>query len=366
LRAVLIKDAATALGLAIGHLMSKPAYESIGFASWSRVLIGQINRGHYRFIMDNGDRVAGFLGWTYTDRETAENWVAGKSGKDAPQPGNCVVFNVWSSERGEVGKLLLDSARQAMQGCDLVYYRRLYANGRVRPVRLSVNAFVQKHMAANRQTRATAPPDAASPGQPARPPGRPPAMRAATPAAGPAAAGPGMAQDRGARTGSGGLTLARVRPPARALGLAASYLRTKPVYAGMKFNAWSQVLAGQANRGHCLFAFDAGGRVAGLLGWSLADREAAEQWVMGKIGARIGGMDGDCILFNLFSADDDHVRRLLLAAGARQSRDCRMVYFRRRYPDGSMRPVRIPAGAALQRLAGAAPTGRNFPDQGDE
>jgi hypothetical protein len=55
-------DPRIALGLAVGHLMTKPAFARLRFGDWSRILIGQINRKHYRFVLDEKSRVVGFLG----------------------------------------------------------------------------------------------------------------------------------------------------------------------------------------------------------------------------------------------------------------------------------------------------------------
>ena len=41
---------ATALEMAVNHLM------------WSRLLVGQINRGHYRFVLDGKNRAVFFIG----------------------------------------------------------------------------------------------------------------------------------------------------------------------------------------------------------------------------------------------------------------------------------------------------------------
>ena len=42
-----------ALGLAVSHLMTKPAFANLRFGDWSRVLVGQINRKHYAFVVDD-------------------------------------------------------------------------------------------------------------------------------------------------------------------------------------------------------------------------------------------------------------------------------------------------------------------------
>ena len=43
---------ATALEMTVNHLM------------WSRLLVGQINRGHYRFVLDGKNRAVFFIGWS--------------------------------------------------------------------------------------------------------------------------------------------------------------------------------------------------------------------------------------------------------------------------------------------------------------
>ena len=45
-------SATAALGLAVSHLMTKPAFANLKFGEWSRILVGQINRGHYCFALD--------------------------------------------------------------------------------------------------------------------------------------------------------------------------------------------------------------------------------------------------------------------------------------------------------------------------
>ena len=137
-----------ALGLAVNHLMSRPAFAQLRFGEWSRILVGQINRKHYYFVLDADDQVAGFLGWALTSRETAEAWVekrAGFSDADARE-GDCIVFNAWSARSPDVNPFLLEAARHAAQGRDMAYFNRLYKDGTVRPVRLRVNDFVARHL----------------------------------------------------------------------------------------------------------------------------------------------------------------------------------------------------------------------------
>ena len=137
-----------ALGLAVNHLMSRPAFAQLRFGDWSRILVGQINRKHYHFVLDANDRVVGFLGWAQTTTELAEDWVENRVNfSDAEaRDGNAIVFNAWSAATPSVNPFLLEAARQAVQGSAMIYFKRLYKDGTVRPVRLSVNDFVTSHL----------------------------------------------------------------------------------------------------------------------------------------------------------------------------------------------------------------------------
>jgi len=49
-----------ALGLAVNHLMTKPALADLRFGDCSRILIGQIDRKHCCFAADSHDQIRGF------------------------------------------------------------------------------------------------------------------------------------------------------------------------------------------------------------------------------------------------------------------------------------------------------------------
>ena len=138
-----------------------------------------------------------------------------------------------------------------------------------------------------------------------------------------------------------------VKDPFKALGLAVAHLMGKPVHAKLAFGSWSRVLAAQAGRGHCRFVIDPAGRVVGLLGYAFAERAAAERWAAGEA-APIDGREGDCVIFNVWSADAPEARDLLLAA-ARQVSQGRDIYFRQVYADGRARAVN--SGERLHRAA---------------
>lgn len=78
LRVFRTKDPYIALGLAVSHLMTKPAFAKLPFGDWSRILTGQINRKHYYFAVDSKNQIQGFIGWALTSKEKAEAWVEGR------------------------------------------------------------------------------------------------------------------------------------------------------------------------------------------------------------------------------------------------------------------------------------------------
>ena len=67
-----------ALGLAVNHLMVKPAFAQLRFGDWSRILVGQINREHYRFMVNGKIEFKDFIGWALATRDKAEAWVEGR------------------------------------------------------------------------------------------------------------------------------------------------------------------------------------------------------------------------------------------------------------------------------------------------
>jgi hemolysin-activating ACP:hemolysin acyltransferase len=136
-----------ALGLAVSHLMTKPAFANLRFGDWSRILVGQINRKHYCFAVDSNNQIQGFMGWAMTSKEKAEAWVEGCGALSFADSldGDCVVINAWAANTGKVNRLLLGEARKVIEGKNTVYFKRFYKDGSVRPARLCVNDFVAQH-----------------------------------------------------------------------------------------------------------------------------------------------------------------------------------------------------------------------------
>jgi hemolysin-activating ACP:hemolysin acyltransferase len=137
-----------ALGLAVNHLMTKPAFANLKFGDWSRILVGQINRKHFFFVLDERNQVQGFAGWAVTTQEHAEAWVENRGGLsfEDSQAGNCIIFNAWAANSLRVNRFVLRESRKVIQGKEWVYFKRFYKDGRTKPMRLTVNEFVDGHV----------------------------------------------------------------------------------------------------------------------------------------------------------------------------------------------------------------------------
>ena len=145
-----------ALGLAVSHLMVKPAFANLKFGDWSRILVGQINRGHYCFAIDGDNQVQGFMGWAFADKDKAEAWVEGRrplSFEDS-RNGDCMVINAWSANSTRVTRFLLAEMRRVGKDKATVYFKRHYKDGTTRPARIAVNSFVESHIERGAELRA--------------------------------------------------------------------------------------------------------------------------------------------------------------------------------------------------------------------
>ena len=152
LRVIRPDNSFVALGLAVNHLMTMPAFANLRFGEWSKILVGQINRKHFLFIVDEKNQVQGFLGWALTTKKHAEDWVEGRgalSYQDSLE-GDCVIFNAWAGKGLKVNRFLLQEARKVMNGKEMVYFKRHYKDGTTRPARVTVNEFVAGHLVGER------------------------------------------------------------------------------------------------------------------------------------------------------------------------------------------------------------------------
>lgn len=156
------ENPATALGLAVQYMMTRAPFAQLPMGAWCRVLVGQINRGHYQFVLDTRNNVVGFLGWAVASEDHAEAWLQGRRAvaNAEAKDGDCIIFNAWAADSEKINRFVLAAARAAARGKRLIYSKRYYRDGRIRPLRLRVNDFVEQHVGRNQLARITRVPSA--------------------------------------------------------------------------------------------------------------------------------------------------------------------------------------------------------------
>jgi hemolysin-activating ACP:hemolysin acyltransferase len=148
LEARTLGDPATALGIAASYLMTRPAFARLAFGHWTRVLAGQINRGHYVFVYEKNE-VVGFAGWALANAEDAQAWLDRDSASppNEGRSGDCIVVNAWAASTPGAHRVLVDHVQRVAAGKRAVYAKRIYRDRRSRPLR-RVNQLAQQHHAA--------------------------------------------------------------------------------------------------------------------------------------------------------------------------------------------------------------------------
>jgi hemolysin-activating ACP:hemolysin acyltransferase len=139
---------AAALGLAVSHLMTKPAFANLRFGDWSRILVGQINRKHYCFVVDGEGQVQGFMGWALAAQDHAQAWAEGRRALafEDSRDGDCVVFNAFSANSTRVTRFLVEESRRVFKDKTALYFKRHYKDGTTRIARVPINEFINGHV----------------------------------------------------------------------------------------------------------------------------------------------------------------------------------------------------------------------------
>lgn len=146
-RVVRFKDPHAALGRSVMQLMGKPGFAQLRFGSWSRVLVGQINRNQYFFLERDGQMV-GFAGWSRSSEQKADAWVAGEGdlSHEEALTGDCIIVNVWQSDDPQAQAEMVRQMRLVAHDVRLVYGRRSYGDGRDRFIKMPMSRFVARHI----------------------------------------------------------------------------------------------------------------------------------------------------------------------------------------------------------------------------
>ena len=129
-----------ALGKAVELQSQHPAFGNRPFGEWSKILMGQINRGHFAFIACE-DKITGFIGWLRTDRASGEAWLReNKHVKDPNVPmGEAVVVNAIQAEDRGALRLIRAKATELEKPPFTIYAKRFYKDGTIRPLTYDVS-----------------------------------------------------------------------------------------------------------------------------------------------------------------------------------------------------------------------------------
>ena len=136
------------------------------------------------------------------------------------------------------------------------------------------------------------------------------------------------------------------RDPHVAIGVACRLMLHKPAFAALPFGAWMAAVVGQAERGHARFFIDRDEVVRGFFGYALCAAADAEAWAFREATlADERCRAGDCMVINAWvggEGADGPLRAAMVAEARRISGACEALYYKRFYPDGRIRPIRLP------------------------
>jgi hypothetical protein len=118
-----------------------------------------------------------------------------------------------------------------------------------------------------------------------------------------------------------------------ALGAAAHYLSRREPFSGFTSGQLIGTLAGQVQRGHCLFALD-GLAIRGFLGWARLDAAVAERFATTFDPPPESACNGGDILWLLTAAADSTVALRAMIAACRALHPGRVVMGMRHKRDG--------------------------------
>lgn len=143
-----LDDDYKALGVAVSLMMGEPSFARLPFGFWSSILVGQIRRKHYIFAFEAG-KPTGFLGWARTSQDVAERWLTQQREITFQEStdGDCILINAWLARTKATHRFLVAQLRPIGRDARVLYAKRFYKDGRVRPVKLAVNDAVEGHIA---------------------------------------------------------------------------------------------------------------------------------------------------------------------------------------------------------------------------
>ena len=142
LRAIRDKNPFAACGRTVSYLMNVPNLARLPFGQLSRLIVGQINRGHYFFIVDSASAINGYCGWSQASHSEAEAWLVKNIdvGGDRVTDGPVCVINLWQASSPKANTAIIGALRTMLHpGTELIVAKRFYPDGTIRPVRIPLS-----------------------------------------------------------------------------------------------------------------------------------------------------------------------------------------------------------------------------------
>lgn len=139
LRIVRDSNAYAAVGRAAGMLMIYESFGQLPFGQIMKIIAGQINRGHYRFVL-RGNEPVGFFGWAYASKIGALKWLEENDESHVGDGvnGDYVIMNIWHARETSINAFAQRELLKVFEGKKTLYAKRRYADGRIRPVRVNI------------------------------------------------------------------------------------------------------------------------------------------------------------------------------------------------------------------------------------
>ena len=121
--------------------MKIPNLARLPFGQLSRLIVGQINRGQYFFIVDGASAICGYCGWVQTTFENAEAWLENnvELSDAAMVDGPVCVVNIWQASTPQANAAIIGALRSRIHSAtELIVAKRFYPDGTIRKVRLPI------------------------------------------------------------------------------------------------------------------------------------------------------------------------------------------------------------------------------------
>jgi hypothetical protein len=98
-RATRDRNPFAACGRTVSNLMNIPNLARLPFGQIAKLVVRQINRGHYFFVVDPSSAVCGYCGWTQGTHAEADAWLERNIEVSSahPQDGPVGVINIWQA-----------------------------------------------------------------------------------------------------------------------------------------------------------------------------------------------------------------------------------------------------------------------------